>query len=841
MKVQQFIQRYFSYANVKANWHRFSVVTRRFLHKAGKSIIAVYGGPWWRRVLMWILTLVLVFVLLLLAVYVNFLGFFGRTPGFADIAQPPVTEASIIFSADSVQIGTYYNENRTPVAYEEISPILMRTLVSTEDVRFYHHHGVDFTALFSATKDIISGHARGASTITQQLAKNLFKVRRVDGKYSTGLLGKIPGIKILIMKAKEWIVAMELETVYSKEEILTMYLNTVDFGSNAYGIKTACSTYFGITPHQLNYQQAATLVGLLKATSTYNPKRNPEKSMERRNVVLENLFKNGQMIINGYPATEKQLDSLKALPIVVAEHIDTRSNLGTVPYFRKALENYVDMLCEKGLIDGYDEDDKIDLYTDGLKIYTTLDTRIQKYAEDAARKQMQTVQRNFDNHWGSTPPWQDASHREIPDFIEDIAKKTTEYKYLVKKYGEGSDSVDFYLNLPHSVTVFSYDGEQEKELSVMDSIRYMVRFMHCGFVAIEPDTRQVKAWVGDVDFNSWEYDKVTAMRQPGSTFKLFVYTEAMNQGLTPCDRRVDEWIAYPDTVDGKPTTWAPHNANGFFTGADMPLKSAFAQSINSIAVKVGLEVGIANVARTAHAMGIESPLKETMSLSLGSSDVNLLELVNAYCTPIDDGKYNMPIMVTRIEDRNGNVIYEPKLKETQAIPYRSAYLMQKMLQAGLTERGGTTAALWQYIHPILNTGTDFGGKTGTTNNHSDAWFVGVTPGLVAGAWVGGEYRSIHFRTGELGQGSRTALPIFGYFVQNLLQDQRFSKYYRKFSDTPREAIDPSCWTCAGYYATPDSLERDTIGYEDSNPSANTVVLSNETNENDAADLSSEEE
>ncbi len=336
--------------------------------------------------------------------------------------------------------------------------------------------------------------------------------------------------------------------------------------------------------------------------------------------------------------------------------------------------------------------------------------------------------------------------------------------------------------------------------------------MHCGFVAIEPDTRHVKAWVGDIDFKPWKYDKVTAMRQPGSTFKLFVYTEAMNQGLTPCDRRLDAYVSYPDTVDDKPTVWAPHNANGYFTGAEMPLKSAFAQSINSVAVRVGMEVGIPNVARTAHAMGIRSPLHETKSLSLGSSDVNLLELVNSYCTVIDDGKYNMPIMVTKILDRDGNVIYEAKLNETQAIPYRSAYLMQTMLRAGLTERGGTTAALWSYIHPVLQY-TEFGGKTGTSNNHSDAWFVGVTPKLVGGAWVGGEYRSIHFRTGALGQGSRTALPIFGYFIQDVLQDSHFGKYRVKFA--PPRDLDASLWTCSGYYAQPnDSIESDTLGVDD---------------------------
>ncbi len=726
-------------------------------------------------------------------------------------AVPPVSEASVIYSADSVQLGTYYNENRTPVSYDEIGDTIIKTLIATEDERFYKHHGIDFIGLMSAVKDIVSGNPRGGSTITQQLAKNLFKRKR--------------GRNLLLTKMREWVIALKLEMAYSKEEILTMYLNTVDFGSNAYGIKTATRSYFGTTPKRLTYEQAATLVGLLKATSTYNPKRNPKNSTERRNVVLENVFNKGGIIINGYTATRHQLDSLQALPMILKAADTSGSNLGSVPYFRKAIEGYIRMLCEKGLVNGYTADDPIDLYTDGLKVYTTLDTRMQEYAEQAALKQMEVVQRNFDNHWRGMSPWQDARHQEIPNFIEDLAKRTTEYKYLASKFKGQPDSIDYYLNLPHPVTVFSYHGPETRELSVMDSIRHMVSFMHCGFVVMEPDTRHVKAWVGDIDFDSWEYDKVTAQRQPGSTFKLFVYTEAMNQGMTPCDTRVDSWVSYPDTIDGKPTTWAPHNANGYFSGRAMPLKSAFAQSINSVAVKVGMEVGIANIAETAHKMGIESQLHETKSLSLGSSDVNLLELVNAYCTVINDGKANMPIMVTRIEDRNGFCIYEAELQNDQVIPYRSAFLMQKMLQAGLKERGGTTAALWQYIHPILNTGIEFGGKTGTSNNHSDAWFVGVSPGLVGGAWVGGEYRSIHFRTGQLGQGSRTALPIFGYFVQNLLKDKRFAdKYARKFDARPKHAIEERCWTCPTVMAVPDSTNRDSTIYDNPTTGVTTFTV-----------------
>jgi penicillin-binding protein 1A len=323
----------------------------------------------------------------------------------------------------------------------------------------------------------------------------------------------------------------------------------------------------------------------------------------------------------------------------------------------------------------------------------------------------------------------------------------------------------------------------------------------------------VKAWVGDIDFRTWKYDKVTAMRQPGSTFKLFVYTEAMNQGLTPCDRRVDSYFAMKVMDHGKEVTWAPTNANGYFTGDSMPLKAAFAQSINSVAVKLGQECGIDRIVHTAHAMGIKSKLDPTPSLTLGSSDVNLLELVNGYATVANDGKMHEPVLVTRILDREGNEIYVAPTEEKQAIPYRSAYLAQQLLMSGLREPGGTSMSLWGYVGKYSD--TEFGGKTGTSNNHSDAWFVGVSPRLVAGAWVGGEYRSIHFRTGQLGQGSRTALPICGYFFESVLGDAAFKQYHAKFGKPKSNDVKADMYTCASYYARrdTDSIAVDSLATE----------------------------
>ena len=467
---------------------------------------------------------------------------------------------------------------------------------------------------------------------------------------------------------------------------------------------------------------------------------------------------------------------------------------------------------------------------------------MQHYAEEAAWNQMKVLQKRFNDHWGKTNPWQNEHHQEIPNFIENIAKRLPVYKYLQRRFPEQPDSVEYYLNLPHPVKLFSYEGPVETEMSTLDSIRYMEHFMHCGFVAMESETGHVKAWVGDVDFDTWKYDKVTAMRQPGSTFKLFVYTEAMNQGMTPCDRRVDSYFSMKvyDAEQKKEVLWAPTNANGYFSGLDTPLKSAFAQSINSIAVKVGQEVGIDRVAKTAHNMGIKSKLDETPSLALGSSDVNLLELVNAYSTVVNDGKYHDPILVTHILDRDGNVVYTAPKEEKQVLLYRTAFFMQQMLMAGMREPGGTSMNMWGFVRNFAD--TEFGGKTGTSNNHSDAWFVGVCPKLVCGAWVGGEYRAIHFRTGQLGQGSRTALPICGAFYQKTLSDPAFAKYRGRFVKKDDSTIDNSMYQCAYVYYNPeDSISADSLGNWDvKRPDEENNAPQSETEEPKAEPTTAEE-
>lgn len=765
------------------------------------------GRPWWRKTLAAIVSFFAFILLYAVAVTCNLFWLFGKSPSISEIRNPKTAMASEMYSADGKLLGKFFNENRSPVPYDSINSVFFQALISTEDERFYDHHGIDVQGLFAALKDATQGRARGASTISQQLVKNMFRVRT---QYSTGLLGKVPGLSILIMKSKEMIIATELELLCTKNEILEMYANTVDFGSNAFGIKTAAKTYFNTTPSQLKPEEAAVLVGLLKATSAYNPKINPKNSLKRRNTVLDNMYAHRKELAEHFPnvaITSKEVcEALKDKPIKLNFSVENAYQ-GTALYFREAVKDYVREHCPD-----------LDLDRDGLKIYTTLDSRMQRYAEEAVDEQMQNVQRSFDNHWrGLGDPWRDAKGNVIPNFIEDIARRSDAYKMLVARYPNNPDSVRHYMNKPHRVKLFSY-GEKGRakyeDMSTMDSIRYMVKYMHTGFVAMEPQTGYVRAYVGDIDFKTWKYDKVQAMRQPGSTFKLFVYATAMKQGWTPADARItDSYIRMEvyDPAQGKNTIWQPHNANGHFSNANIPLRAAFAQSVNTIAVKLGQEVGINNVIQTAHDMGITSKLENAPSLALGSNDVTLFEMVNAYASVANDGMHVAPVLVTKIVDADGRTVYEAKHEERRALPYRAAFYMQKLLEAGVRDGGGTSQTLGgsAYLGRYGNQ-LDFGGKTGTSNNHSDAWFIGVTPGLVGGAWVGGEYRSIHFRSGRLGQGSRTALPIFGLFMKKVLEDERLKGKYLLKYPAPKEDIAPS--TYQGYFAPPaeeaDSLSVD---------------------------------
>lgn len=755
------------FSSIKNWWHK-----RKELRKKRK---------WYIRILRSILFSFLAFILFLFLININFLWLFGSSPRISDIKNPQQSIASEVYSADGKMIGRFYRENRTPVEYNELSPLLVKTLVATEDERYYSHMGIDFVGLISAFKDWFSGDYRGASTISQQLVKNMYKSRSA---YSKGLCGRIPFVRVVIMKLKEWIGAFKIEVYYSKEEVIAMYLNTVDFGNNTFGIKTASRVYFHTSPAKLKPEQIAMLIGMLKAPTTYGPLKNPKNCAKRRNVIL-GIMQNKQLI------SKAESDSLSLLPLGLKYKVEDVSD-GVAPYFRNAVAASIDTWCRAN---------DYDIYSSGLKIHTTIDSRMQQYAEEAVNKQMTFLQREFDKHWGNENPWRDINYNEIPDFIYSNALECPRYKQFRKEAGS-EDSAMVLMNRPVAMKLFDPKrGAVDTVLSPIDSIEYTKRLLHIGFVAIEPQNRYVRAWVGDINYQFFKYDHVSqAERQPGSTFKLFVYTAAIAAGMAPCDTRRDQFIEWKYKENGKDMVWRPHNVTGKHYGIPVSLRFAFAHSINSIAVAVAREIGLDNVMKYAYRLGIRSQLENVPSMCLGSSDVRLLDLVNSYASIIADGVYEPPVLVTRIEDKDGNIIWEYKPNRKRAVDYETAIMMQEMLKAGMRERGSTTQALRKY--DLFRNGTEFGGKTGTSSNFSDGWFVGVTHKLVGGAWVGGEQRCIHFRNGfELGEGGYSALPVFGIFMQKVMKDESLKKYRAKFPEPKKKLTKQfDCWT-----SIPDSL------------------------------------
>lgn len=708
--------------------------------------------PFYARALFTVVKVCFWLIVLLVAIDNNFLGLFGKSPRLKELNNPRMEIASELYSADEVLIGRYFDKNRTPVTYNEISPLLIKTLIATEDQRFYKHSGVDIQSTFSVFLYMVQGKKRGGSTITQQLVKNLFRTR---SNYSRGLLGHVPGLRTVIYKAKEWINAVKIEMFYTKEEILSMYLNTVDFGSNSYGIHTASKVFFDTTPDRLSANQCATLIGMLKAPTLYSPVLNPKNSLERRNVVLGQMFKHN--IIDS-----SQFGLLKNQPLGLASPADDDDE-GSTGYFSNVVAKYLKNWLKEN---GYN------LYTDGLKIYTTIDSKLQQYAEDATTQQMRILQRSFDNYLGKNDPWQDEKGKPIPGFINEIVKQEPYYKKLAKKYNNNQDSIDYYLNLKHRMKVFTWKGEKDTTFSHMDSLRYFNRFLHSSFVSMDPNNGHVLTWIGDIDYNYFKYDHVRqSKRQPGSTFKTFIYTAAIDNGYAPCDRMTDLPVTIKYTENGEEKTWAPQNVTCVFTGENVSLKYAFARSINSIAVQLTKELGWKKVMEYAEMMGITSKLADVPSVAIGSSDISLFELVNAYSSIVNGGYRVEPIIVTRILNKEGNIIKEFPVQKTRVISEETAYLMVQMLRGGLSEPHATTQALFAY--DLFRSKIEFGGKTGTSQNYSDGWFVGVSPKIIGGAWVGGEYRSIHFRSSSQGEGCHTALPIFGRFMEKVLKDNTY--------------------------------------------------------------------
>jgi len=755
--------------------------------------------PYLKNGVRWSLMLALALGMYTFVLNYNFLYLTGSMPAVAELKNPKLNQASEIYSQDGFMIGKFYAENRTPIKFENIPKPLINALIATEDVRFYDHGGIDPRAIGRAVFSL--GRDGGGSTITQQLAKNLFKTRR---KQDTGLLTRIPLVRKIIYKSKEWLMALKLESNLTKDEILTYYFNTVDYGSNSFGLKTAARTFFNKVPDSLNVQEGAVLVGLQKATTAYNPLRNPKRSETRRNVVLSQMAKYKFL-------TQEQADSISTLPLVTY-YTPEDPNAETASYLKLAVQDFVKKWGDEN---GYD------LYTDGLRIVTTINSRMQQYAEQATSEKMKSLQRTFDNHWRGRNPWADENGNEIPGFIDSVARRTERYKTLSRRFLPlYPDSVGYYMkNVKYKMRVFSWDNKKNYEIREMtpyDSIAYYKRFLQAGMVAMDPHTGYIRAWVGGLDYNFFKYDHVKqGKRQPGSTFKPFVYTTAIDDtmsNLSPCDRVQDRPFRKEYRENGENKIWQPRNSTGYYSYSNLTLRRAMARSVNSITARLTDDVGPERVAQYAHRMGIKSKLEAVPSIGLGSSDVSLYELVDAYCTFVNDGKSIEPLIVQRIEDREGNVIQTFEPEQKQAISPESAFLMRYMLQGGLQESGGTSQGLWSYS--LWKNGHEMGGKTGTTSNNSDGWFVGVSQKLVVGAWVGGDDRSIHFRSTDLGEGAKTALPIVGKFLEKVYADSRFTQLQGPF-EKPTVTITKDYQNCNYGYddeeqtAEPDSTDTGT--------------------------------
>ncbi|MGY3212967.1 penicillin-binding protein 1A [Mucilaginibacter sp. HD30] len=703
------------------------------------------------KYLRYIIIFIYFVILFFCSIELNFLWLFGYSPDMQDIKQPRLSVGSQVYTADGKLIGQYYKENRSPVEYKDISPNLINALVSTEDIRFYSHSGVDFYSFVSSMLSTAKGDRRGASTITQQLAKNLFSTRK---RKSQGFIRHIPVLRTVVFKFKEWLTAFKLEHVYSKQEILTLYLNTVPFGNNSFGIKTATLKFFNKNPNAVNPGEAATLVGMLKATSTYNPINNPEKSKERRNVVLGQMQKYNYITKQAFDIYSKQPIKLNLSYVENLSHGDS--------YLREAVERWLKKWCK---------DNDYDLYEDGLKIYTTIDSRLQGYAEEAVAEKMKMLQRRFDNVWGNQNPWRDSKGNEIKDFVLKAEQRLPIYKLLQAKYKGDTVQIKRYFETPKRMRVFTWKGDQDTTFSTVDSIKYYARILNTGMMSVEPSTGKIKVWVGGIDFKHFNYDHVNqSKRQAGSTFKPFAYLTALDNGYTPCDKFTDKRVSIKYTYGGKEEVWEPNNADWNFTGREMSLRWAMGKSVNSVTAQVTEAVGWDKVVDYAHKVGIESDLKPVPSVSLGSNDVSVYEMVRAYSTFLNKGEKIDPLLVTKITDQDGKVLKEFELQSERAISEETAWLMLYMFRGGMEEPGGTSQALWEY--KLWDKNNQIGGKTGTSSDYVDGWYMGITKDLVTGVWVGADDRSVHFNSSETGEGSHTALPIFGRFMEKVYADPK---------------------------------------------------------------------
>ncbi len=677
-------------------------------------------------------------------------GWWGFMPSFEDLENPRSNLASEIYSADGVMLGTIHIDKRINVSYDDLSPNVVNALLATEDIRFHNHSGVDARSVFRVLiRNIIGGRrsAGGGSTITQQLAKNLFP-RQHDLSFA----------EISIIKLKEWVTAARLERNYTKEEIIAMYLNTVDFGSHAFGIKSAARTYFDTSPDSLKTEEAALLVGMLKAPSWFHPVRNPERATQRRQVVLYQMAKYGFV-------DQQYYDSVAQIPIDMSRFRIQDHRAGIARYFREHVRRELLQWSRNTL---KPDGTPYNIYTDGLKIYTTLDSRMQRHAEAAVKEHLKGyLQPTFFNHWDGYPyaPYDENLEPEDVERMINLSIRRSDRFLSMRRANISEDSIMKSFNEPRRMRVFSWEGEIDTVMTPLDSIWYYKHFLNTGVMSVEPQTGYVRAYVGGIDYQHFKYDHVTvSKRQVGSTFKPFLYTLAMQEGgFSPCTKVPNVAVSF-DLHDG--STWVPKNASDRREGEMVSLKWALANSVNYISAYLMKRYSPGAVIRLIREMGIKSHIDPVPAIALGTPDLSVYEMTGAMATYANKGVYTEPIFITRIEDQNGNLIESFAPNTNEAMNEEQAYLMIELLK-GVVQSGTGTRLRFRY-----NMNYPIAGKTGTTQNNSDGWFIGITPNLVTGVWVGGEDRGIRFRDLSLGQGANMALPIWALYMQRIYNDER---------------------------------------------------------------------
>ncbi|MDP1623902.1 MAG: transglycosylase domain-containing protein [Bacteroidales bacterium] len=713
---------------------------------------------------LWLSYLVVVVLIALFFISVTF-GLFGPMPTFEELENPKSNLATEVISSDGKLLGKYYIENRSNTHFQELSPNVINALIATEDARFEDHSGIDAIAIIRVMWGVISGSSKGGgSTITQQLAKNLFPRKQ-----------KRSFIETALTKFKEWITAVKLERNYSKDEILAMYLNTVDFGSQSYGIKSAAKTYFNKEPAQLNIEEAAVLVGILKAPTWFSPVRNPSRAIERRNTVMHQMLKYNYI-------SSAEFDSIKLLPVDMANYRLQDHTTGIATYFREYLRI---VLAEWCLQNPKEDGTPYNLYRDGLKIYTTINYRMQEHAEAAMAEYLgKELQPAFFNHWKGVPNapfvFEGSMAKKETDNLLLSAMRRTDRYYHYKTKGLSDTQIVEEFKVPTKMKVFSYRGEIDTVMTPMDSIRYYKFYLQSGMMSMDPLSGQVRAYVGGINYRFFQYDHVKlSKRQVGSTFKPFLYTLAMQEGESPC-------ALYPNVqpvIDlGNGDVWAPENSSDERLGQLVTLKWALANSNNWVSGQLIRKYSPKAVVAMAHKMGVTSDIPAVYSIALGSCDISLYEMVGAMSVFANKGVYIEPSFITRIEDKNGNVLQTFNIKSQEVISEQTAYLMIQLMK-GVVD-GGTGVRL-RYKYGL---DSPIAGKTGTTQNQSDGWFMGITPDLVTGVWVGCEDRAAHFRSITLGQGANMALPIWALYMRRVYNDMTLNYSKRDF-DPPAKPLD----------------------------------------------------